>query len=743
MKKLEQRRTSPQQVFPFPAEGELVWETPPSFVWIAENGVNTDEKAYTVVVRNETGVIWQGRASANYVVPDVQLYPGQYEWNLYAMIDGEEYERGWVSFQIAENAVSFMRPTGRQIYDAVPERVRPRHLFCKDDVQKLLQEHTADVETLKRNIEQAYIDGIPEEPRFYDDPAAMPYREYFGRHRDFVDRNLVACALGYQLLGDQSAGVHAKKLLLTICSWDPDEESSLLEGEGDELGLSHARCLPAVYDMLDELLNDAERALVVNRVAAYAQQCEDRLLQTDFIANPGNSHVGRLPAYLGEAAMVLKGTVREQKDGRYAVTYLPRHDRVITEETLVRWLDLAAEIFGGIFPFYGGPDGSWGEGPFYATSYTKWYLPFFNAVDRFLGVSYLNRPFYQRLSHYMLHFADPTFENHPFGDGYWCHSEDAEWPGFFAQNPFRIYAEKFGPAEAAYMEKQIPQPPLFKLHLLDIFLPVCKAGQQQHITGKAEKAQAFPYAGLVSLRSELAPQEGRASGIAAVARASRYGSASHSHPDQGSFALFCDGTALISPSGYFGRAFGSQHHQWWTNTTQAHNCILVNGEGQKRESHEAVGEILTCTEKEGVYTAALDLSKAYPMLEKYVRHLTMDEKACTFTVEDDVYADEPVQIDWLLHSLSQPKEHMVDAAECKSENVYVSIQRNGIRLDVHPESGLDVHANISDKFGVDVNEGEPEAYHVTMPTQYHMTWRTAKAKTEHHIKVSMNIKKTY
>ena len=111
-----------------------------------------------------------------------------------------------------------------------------------------------------------------------------------------------------------------------------------------------------------------------------------------------------------------------------------------------------------------------------------------------------------------------------------------------------------------------------------------------------------------------------------------------------------------------------------------------------------MGEIMTCTEKDGVYTADLDLTKAYPMLEKYVRHLVMDEKACTLTVIDDVYAKEPVQIDWLLHSLSEP---------VKNEKGNVVIERKGVRLDVYPQTGLDVHAVINDQFGVDVNEGEP------------------------------------
>ena len=161
-------------------------------------------------------------------------------------------------------------------------------------------------------------------------------------------------------------------------------------------------------------------------VAAYANQCERRLKKIDFCQNPGDSHCGRLPAYLGEAAMVLKGM------------------DVVPQDVLVRWLTYAVDIYSGIFPYFGGPDGGWAEGMFYASSYTKWFLPFFCAVERFSGVSFLRRPFYQRLIRYFQHFCPPGWEIHPFADGYWCKPDDAEWPGFFAQNPYHIYAERFG-----------------------------------------------------------------------------------------------------------------------------------------------------------------------------------------------------------------------------------------------------------------------------------------------------------
>lgn len=701
MKKLLQQRTSPQQVFPFPAVGETVRETPPCFIWLQEECVTE----YTVTVRGRD-FFWEGRTSRNYITPGIILPPGEYEWNLSA----PDAERGWQPFSIAENAVEFLRPQSRAIFDAVPAGVHPFHLFFKGDIPALLESHAADIEVLKRNIALAYEDGILEPPHYFTDPDALPYREYFGRHRDYVDRDMVACALGWQLLGDEKAAAHAKALFLEVCSWDPDGECALYGGKyGDELGLSNARCLPSVYDLLYDILTEDERKLAESAIAAYAFQCEKRLAATDFMANPGNSHVGRLPAYLGNAAMVLKSTG-------------------FPEEILLRWLDTAAEIYGGIFPFYGSPDGGWAEGPFYASSYTKWYLPFYNAVDRFMGVSYLNRPFYQRFPHYLIHFNDPAAELKPFGDGYWCHSEDKEWPGFLAQDPFRIYAEKFGPPEAAAMEKQIPEPDVFLLHLLDIFLPVRKdSASVSHITGPAARLQIFPDAGLVSMRSNIAGGENT---MAVMARASRYGSFSHSHADQGSFALFYEGTALICPSGYFGRAYGTAHHFRWTNTTAAHNCILVNGEGQLTRTHLTVGALGECREENGIFIAELLLDGAHPALTRWRRRLTMDPDALTLLIEDEAEAEEEVTLDWLLHALSRPE----------SDRNGVHLTRNGIRLDIRPLEGLQTDPEILDRFPVDLNEGEPEQYHVTMPQQFHMTWKTA-PKKKHHIAVKMTISK--
>lgn len=695
MRILEQKRTKNGQVFPSPRQGEAMLEDPPCLVWLKEEGV----AKYRASIADKNGtVLWQGETDKNYIVPERALGPGEYKWDVEAIENGcVTARRGAVDFSIAQEAVVFLRPDAQKIFDDVPS-VRPRHLFFAEDIAQIVQERPQAVETLRRNIDLALQNGMPTPPMYHRDPNALAAREYFGRHRDFCDRDLVACALGHALLDDERAAHHAKEALLTICDWNSEGPCSLDGPWNDEVGLSHARCLPAVFDMCYDILDEDQRVFVARTVAAYAMQCERRLRRLDFCANPGESHTGRLPAYLGEAALVLKGT------------------GVVEEETLVRWLGYAVEIFGGIFPYFGGQDGGWAEGMFYAGSYTKWFLPFFLAVERYSGVSFLKRPCWQRLIRFFQHFCPPGWEEHPFGDGYWCLSDDAEWPGFFAQNPYHIYAERFGGPLTRKWSKEAQKQEIFKLHLLDVFLPEGDA-QENSLAGEEERACAFPDAGYVSLHTDPAHPQRE---LALLARASRFGSQSHSHADQGSFALMAGGTALISPSGYFGRQYGTQHHLHWTNTTRAHNTILVDGQGQAEFSAFSVGKVVFARDECERLCAQIDPSGAYEHVEKWLRSFELTQDG--LVVRDKIVLDAPGEITWLLHTLSLPE----------TVGNEVSIERNGARVQITPEAGGLHGLVVSDRYAVDINEGEPEQYHVSMPPQYHMQWKTNAAK-EHDI----------
>ena len=700
-------RTRSGQLFASPREGEVMYETPPVLCWPGE----ALPGGYTAVIeRADGGIAWQGGTELCCLVPEQPLPPGEYRWNLYA----QGAERGWRRFSIAPEAVSVPRSDPDALLDAVPD-VRPRMLFFREDIPGILATREKALDTLRRNVALALADGLPEPPRFHRDPEALPYREYFGRHRDFCDRDLVACALAHALTGDEAAADHARRLFLTLCDWSSEGPCSLEGPWGDEVGLSHARCFPAVFDLLYDCLSPRERVFAARMVAAYAFQCERRLLALDYARNPGDSHAGRLPAYLGEAALCLKGT------------------GAVPDQTLRRWLGYALSIYGGIFPFFGGPDGGWAEGMFYAGSYTKWYLPFFSAVARFGGPDFLRRPFYQRFCRFLQHFCPPGWEFHPFGDGCWCLPEDPEWPGFFAQNPYHIYAERFGDPLLASWSRASQEQSLFRLHLLDVFLPEGPR-EERSLAGGATRACAFPDAGLVSLHTDPVHPERE---LALLARASRYGAISHSHADQGGFALMADGKALIIPSGYFGRQFGTAHHRLWTRRAKANNTILVDGEGQLYEEDFggendrrflSTGRVLFAREEaDGALGAAVDPSGAYRRVTAWTRRFRLTDNELLVT--DHIELDEPGRVDWLLHSLSRP-ETGPDGA--------LTLRRGHIRLAIRPEAGLPDPPEVTDRFETEVNEGEPEAYRVDMPPQYHMRF-TAPAARVHEIRVRFTV----
>ena len=706
MEIMKQTRTHGGQVFPFPKPDGIVYETPPCFIWIKEPGV----KIYKIEIRGETGgLIWSAETERNIAVPDIIFAPGKYSWNIY----GGGFERGWHNFIIASNAVRFIRPTADDVLAGLPGE-RPRHLFCESDINLLRETRSAELETLRRNVKLALAAPFPEPSDIHLTGDRLKYRDYFSAHRDVCDRNLVALALASVLLNDDEAGERARKLMLILCSWNPDGVCSP-DGEwGDEIGLSHSRCFPAVYDLLWNRLNDKERNFIGRTIAAYASHCERRLKRLDFLQNPGDSHCGRIPAYIGEAALVLAGM------------------GIVPEETLRRWLNYALDIYGGMFPHFGGADGGWAEGTFYASSYTKLYLPFFSAVARFSGKNFLDRPFYQNLPHFFLHFAPPGWENHPFADGYWALPDDTEWPGFFAQNPFRVYAERGGNSSALKLARefseQLKSPDIFKLHLLDVFLPVMSA-PDICLTGPVKNARDFSDAGFISLHIDIKNPE---RDTALLARASRFGRTSHQHADQGNFAVIHRGTALITPSGYFGSAWGTQHHFKWTQATFAHNCLLIDGQPQPPD-FKSTGKIISCGERGGLLYAELDLIDAYPMLEAYTRSFELKETGggtVQIIVRDKLKAGSPVTVSYLNHTLSEP---------VILKNGQVTVSRGGFLMSIEPVSGLINEPQMTDKFTVGVNDGVPPEHWINVPPQYHLRWET-EAAAEHDISVIYIIK---
>lgn len=691
---LPKERIDTKQNFPAPADNAVIYETPPTLIWVPTK----ESRLYTVRVWDESGKeIFTSETECSYAYDTKRWAAGKYTWDV---SDEAGNRRGVQSFSISEDAVFFDRPRAEEIL-SVMQKSHPRHLFYPEDIPDIVKARGGELSALKRNVEEAYKNGLIDPPKFQHGAGYLPYREYFGRFRDFCDRDLVALSLAYSLLGDEKAGCEGVRRLLAFCDMNPLGPCSVMGEWGDEIGLSLARCLPSIFDMLYPLLDAKQRKYVAQTVAVYAEQCKARLEHIDYPRNPANSHVGRLPAYLGEAALVLYG------EG-------VRSDAVLTE-----WLTYALDIYCGPFPHYGTPDGAWAESAFYATSYTKWYLPFFSAVERYSKKSLLHRPFYMRYPQFALHFCDPKYEIHPFGDGYWCRSDDEEWPGFFAQNPYRVYAERFGPAIARERMQALCEPEIMKLHLLDAFLPVGKDESTLPLLENSKNSMLFESGGYAALHTAM----GKEDDVCLLTRAAPFPVGSHRHADQGSFALFSGGTALISPSGYYGRGFGTRHHLEWTRKTKAHNVPLINGLGQT-DSLTSVGKI---TEFDGERrSCTLDLSALYDGISSFVRRFELDEGGLTLT--DEISADEPVALLYPLHTLSEP-ERLCDG---------FSLSRGAASLRVSLLTPSLTLSEITDEYDVPLNDGVPEELQVKMPKQYHVYY-TAEPARHHTVKLRFDV----
>ncbi|MBL8994335.1 MAG: heparinase II/III family protein, partial [Spirochaetia bacterium] len=628
---LDQTRTAFNQLFPGPEEGRIVEINPPPFFWLKVAGVekyviHLENTSRSFSIRHET--------SDNYWISPKVLEPGTYRWDL----EAGGMRRGWWTFTLSAKASIQIIPDVDSVLKKIPLE-HPRHYLRRGDSAAIRKRHARHLPSLRRTIEIALVDGTPPTPDIHLAPDTLTqnlrYREWTNLARKHIDRNLVACTLGHVLLGDAKAAKMARTSLLAVCNWNPEGPCSADGPWGDEIGLSMVRCLPFVIDSLADTLSEKELRFAKKALTAYARQAYGRLRRTDFTYTPGDSHVGRLCGYVGEAAIILHGTLDESE--------------------CREWLSYSLRVFGGFFPFFGGADGGWAEGTFYATSYTRWYLPFFLALERISGFSFLERPFYRRVADFFLHVARFEWDVHPFGDGWWCRSNDVEWPGFFAQDPFRIYAERFGSPRLHAYRKKNPPPKHLELHLLDLVVPpsLLKPSKQKS-TGTQTTDALFPDTGFASLQVDLVNE---LKNTALLVRASKFGNGSHQHADQGSFNIVHQGKGLVIPSGTFGALYGSAHHNLWTRQTKAHNCVLINGQGQ-RPGHLGAAHFQKMDEGNAGGRAfshlVCDLTSAYEDAAHYFRHFYF-LKPDLIIVADEIRLKSPGQITWCLHTPSAPK----------------------------------------------------------------------------------------
>ena len=702
-------RTHDFQVHLSPCPAYPAAVNPPSFNWPE----NIASQQYRLELKNlSTGKEWSWDQVNSPMQLSFELPQGQYHWRLVATSDEKaDQVSEWVEFQISESLPSYLAPTAKELFEKCDGR--DQWLMYFDDDVEAIKSQCGDIyPKLKHTATLSVPMSEIRFPNHYQRGQEEGKREAIANVRKWIDRDLMTHALLYRIWAEEEHGVEAMQRLLQFAQWSCEGPASLLRPctWGDEVGCSLARNIFLAYHWLSPLLNENEKELFVRpMLVRIARQISQRLAQDDFKQHPGHSHTSRLPAYLGLAGLAL---YRE-------------HDRNECEQ----WLSDALEIYRGVLPFYGGIDGSWVEGPFYASTYSKWFHPFFLSVERLSGFSFYEHPFYKNFLAFARDFIAPQQTCHPFGDGFWCRRDGKEWPGFFAQNPLRIYAGRFGDSADLQQSQDLEDAVVdYRLHLLDVVQTI------NQITFESAVAKEKPSAEKLTERLALNNYYGHA-GLGKLTqqqmslyyRASPFGNSSHRHGDQGNIGFFDKGVGILVPTGSFGYRFGSKHHYQWTRQTMAHNLPLVDGCGQILDDQSAVGRVLQSKTESNYHVVTLDLSESYAQpLERFYRTLVLVEGVGLIVVDSIVLASEEM-LNWRLHSALK--------TELDADHSAVLLSDSGKKIDqykCHLLSHSDARATLAHGYSGELNISGTAIESDASTDVVHIDWELAEAR-EHNV----------
>jgi hypothetical protein len=679
---LSVHRTHDFQLFLAPANDQTSGINPPSFNW---PGPRPHQLFRLELVRLDEAQTWQWEGVCSPFQINFTLPIGDYRWR----VSDDQCSSQWFNFSIDANSQDYLPPTARELFELCDESDQFLLYFDQDldTVRSAAQKHYA---RFKETVKDVDIEAITY-PAHYRRGKEEGKRTAIANVRRWIDRDLMALTLLYKIWDDEECGQQAIKLLLRLAEWSPEGAASLLRPctWGDEVGCSLARNLFLAYHWLSPLLVESEKQFIRPMLIRIAYQMEQRLEEDQFKQYPGHSHTSRLPSYLGLAALTLH--------------------KEFKRDECERWLDYALMIYRGVFPFYGGDDGSWAEGPFYASTYTKWHHPFFLAVERLSGFSFYNHPFYKNFCQFAMDFIATDDAIHPFGDGFWCQREGQEWPGFFSQNPLRIYADRFGDDAARAMSDKLENSvDRFKLHLLDVVATVPQLAYAQRLAnqGEAQKSNSemyhkfYAFAGFGRAQYEQ---------LSLLYRASLFGNSSHRHGDQGGFALMDNGLNVLTPTGSYGYRFASGHHSQWTRTSLAHNVPLIHGQGQLLDDESASAVVLRQAQGDAYALVQIDLSPCYSSAVHYHRTLIL-LAGVGVVVHDDIHLKESLPLQWRLHSALAMKEQAGD----------VILGDNQYQLSLL--SHADKATELSSGYEQDTSHQEPVISDAS-DESYHLQWQ--------------------
>jgi hypothetical protein len=686
-------KTEDAMLFPGPADGACVAVTPAGLAWLPCPG----SAGYRIeIFRKNGGRVYEKSIGSDPVhLPDHVLEPGKYLWDVTAL-DGsgnERARRGKLSFVIEKEASRLPWKSPEELLAKVPA-VHSRLLYPSADlpeIRRTLQNtRSRSWRACLAAAESALEMPAPKYPDYHllADPTKvrLAYGRYFGDFRRYIDRALMDLSLAFLMTEEPKYARSAKRILLEIAAWptDDDDVTSVSARWGDEPGLSFSKCAHRAYDWLYHALTPEEKKQVLAMCEARAWQTYRRLLNRNYLTYPGESHNGRLIAYLADMALVMAG----ESDGA---------------ET---WLDYSLKALTTFYPHWAGQDGGWAEGTPYGLWYNEFYIPAFEGLRRLAGYDLWKRPFFNNIRHFFFYCTAIRGEMRPFGDSALNGGPGVNRGSGYADLMW-FHAHRYKDPNTGWWVKQIKDWEGSRGELALLFEDEPPSSVPRNIPA----SRAFPSVGWAGLHSDLAsPDED----TCLIFKSSPYGSVSHSHADQNSFAIMKGGRALAIPSGHYGPSYGMPHHADWTRSTKANNCVLVDGEGQVIRKAEARGRLLEFKDGKGYTYVAGEAAPAYMgRLHRFDRHVLFLRPAL-FVLLDDLQAPKPATYQWMLHALE----------EMQLDGPRIISRRGGAELEVTLGCPAGLRLHQTDQFDTPYNQGVPEEYRREAANHWHVKAET-------------------
>jgi hypothetical protein len=687
-------KTSDRMLFRRPDDGAEVKISPVGLTWLPCPAASS----YRVNIFDEGGRrVYSAEAGKDPVhCPSRAFRPGRYTWDVIALDrSGKDIaQRGRRSFIISEDAAELPWIDPGELLRRVPKE-HPRILYPKSQLGKirstLLTTRSSSWRSCKRAADRALSKGIPEYPKYHliEDAGVrrLEYQKYFGYFRRYVDSALMNLALAYLMTEEAKYADAAKNILLEIASWPTDDNdvTSVSARWGDEAGLSFSKCAHIAYDWLYDAFDDDERTLVFNMCRERAWQTYRRLERKNYLTLPGESHDGRLIAYLTDMSLSMAGETEDAET----------------------WLTYSLKALLTFYPHWAGRDGGWAEGTPYGLWYNTFYIPAFESLRKLAGYNLWQRPFFNNVRYFFFYCTANHGEIRPFGD-----SAEKGGPGVNRGSGYAdlmaFHAHRYQDPYIGWWVKQIPGYTSGGSGVLSLL-------HEDELPSKAPtdlpNSSAFRSVGWAGLHSNISDPR---NDTCLIFKSSPYGSVSHSHADQNTFAIMKGGAALAIPSGYYGPSYGKPHHAQWTRSTKANNCILVNSQGQKIRSAAANGAIVDFKDTPGYSYVAGDATPAYEgKLTKWIRRILFLRPGL-FLLLDEIEAPARSQYQWMLHAFEK----------MDIEGAKVSSRRKGATLEVYLDCDRELELSQTDKFDTPYNYGIPEAYHRPKANHWHVRAQT-------------------